>query len=272
MLRWIVLLLLVGVNTSGSAQIHAQNTLRIADNSSYCGKHKSQLTPITVVAFGDSTTAPRDTIQVFAERLEGKVGYGERKIHVINAGVPANTTRQARARFLTDVVAHHPEFVTILFGINDSAVDVFDSKTTPRISLQEYEENLRWMISELRSRQIRPILLTPNPVAWTDQLRKLYSTAPYRPEAPDGWNVLLKDYAATVRDVGSTERVPVVDSYQIFDSITSAPGHARNDLTLDGMHPNNAGHVLLAEHILHILRDPQEFTAPQTKVPCDCNR
>ena len=33
-----------------------------------------------------------------------------------------------------------PAFVTIGFGINDSAVDVLDGKTQPRVSIRDYEE------------------------------------------------------------------------------------------------------------------------------------
>jgi acyl-CoA thioesterase I len=230
------------------------------------------MAPLTVVAFGDSTTARRESIHVFAELLEGQTGPGGRSIHVINAGVPGNTIRQARERFLTDVVAKHPDFVTILFGINDSAVDVFDGATEPRVPLRDYEANLRWMISELQSREIRLILLTPNPVSWTDQLRKLYSVAPYRPADPDGWNVLLKDYAEAVRRVGQSEHVPVIDTYRLFESVISAPGHSRNELTIDGMHPNNVGHELLTENILQILRDPNEFAGPRIHISCDYTR
>jgi lysophospholipase L1-like esterase len=266
MKRWCALLLPAGVILGSGVHAWAQCCSRPAGELA-CNAMRAKVSArTTVVAFGDSTTAPRESIVVFAERLEGKLGIGDRPIHVINAGVPGNTTRQGRDRFLTDVVAKRPDFVTILFGINDSAVDVFEGKTEPRVPLREYQENLRWMIAELRSCEIRPILLSPNPVAWTEQLRKLYSAAPYRPEEPDGWNVLLKDYAAAVRRIGRDESIPVVDTYGMFESVTSASGHSRNELTVDGMHPNNTGHELLAKSILRILRDPRTY------ILCGCTR
>jgi lysophospholipase L1-like esterase len=213
--------------------------------------------PLTVVAFGDSTTASRHGVTVFAERL--------RDVKVINAGVPGNNTRDARRRFESDVLAPHPDIVTIWFGINDSAVDVWKNETEPRVSLKEYSQNLSWMITQLQSHGIRPIVLTPNPCAWTDELRRLWAKPPYRPDDPDGWNVLLKDYAAAAREVATARRVPLVDVYQLFQTYAASEGHNLNDLLLDGMHPNDAGQAIIAEHVAKTIETLHAPPAPTTQ-------
>jgi hypothetical protein len=48
---------------------------------------------LVIVAFGDSTTAPRKAVQVFAKQLEQQFVKEKHPVHVINAG---NTSRQAR--------------------------------------------------------------------------------------------------------------------------------------------------------------------------------
>src|SRR5262249_36768646 len=205
---------------------------------------------LVVVAFGDSTTAPRGSFRVFTARLEDQFKREKHRVHVVNAAVPGNTTRDARERFDRDVVAQKPDVVLISFGINDSAVDVFKQATEPRVSLKEYRRNLAWMIDRCNNSNIRPILMTPNPVAWTDDLKRLYGKPPYRPGEPDGWNVLLKDYAEAVRRIAKGKQVPLVDTYFLFTEYAAQPGHALNDLMADGMHPNDVGHAIIADHLL----------------------
>jgi lysophospholipase L1-like esterase len=73
---------------------------------------------------------------------------------------------------------------------------------------------------------------------------------PYRPDDPDGWNVLLKDYAQSVRRIAKARSVTLVDTYQVFKDYSARDGHDLNDLMIDGMHPNDAGHALIAKHLI----------------------
>jgi lysophospholipase L1-like esterase len=171
-------------------------------------------------------------------------------MNVINAGVPGNTTRDALARLDHDVVAHHPDFVTIYFGINDSAVDVWKGALSPRVLLEEYKANLTTIVGRIRTAGTTPILLTPNPVSWTSDLVRLYGKPPYEPENPDGWNVLLKQYAQAVREIAEKENVRLVDVDGLFRRYASQPGHRPGDLLQDGMHPNDEGHELIAAAVV----------------------
>ena len=211
--------------------------------------------PLVIVAFGDSTTAQRESVKVFAKRLEEQFAKESHSARVINAGIPGNTSRQARERLDHDVIAYHPHVVTISFGINDSAIDVFKEETKPRVPLDEYQRNLIWMVKRLQCRNIIPVLMTPNPVAWTDELKRVYGKPPYRPDQPDGWNVLLKDYSQAVRRVAKDQQVPLVDTYRLFTEYSAAPGHNLNDLMLDGMHPADLGHAIIADHLMARLKE-----------------
>jgi lysophospholipase L1-like esterase len=214
------------------------------------------------VAFGDSTTAPRELdgapLEVYTTHLERRLA-GEGVIpEVLNKGVPGNSTRDARKRFEKDVLALRPHVVFIQFGINDSAVDVWKNPpaTAPRVPLESYEENLRTTVRELRGTGAEVYLMTPNPVRWTDKLRELYSSAPYNPSDPDGWNVLLKEYAEAVRRLATEEKVRLVDVYRAFEEYGKVEGQSMDDLLLDGMHPNARGHRLVADLIIERLNAP----------------
>ena len=205
----------------------------------------------SVVVFGDSTTASRvvdgKTIPVYADVLaaEGKP-WG---VQFFNAGVPGNTTADARARFERDVLSRKPDLVIVQFAINDAAVDVWRSPAAsePRVALKAYAENLRHFVAESRRDGANVILMTPNPIRWTPKLRELYGKPPYQADDADGFNVVLKDYAQAVRDVAKETGVGLVDVFAAFQKFGAETNHSTDELLLDGMHPNAQGHRLVAE-------------------------
>ncbi len=204
-----------------------------------------------IVLFGDSTTAPRGSLKVFGTLLGEEFADHGLSVSVINAGVGGNTTVAARERFESDVLARDPDVVTIFFGINDAAVDIWKGATTPRVSLSAYRENLTYFVETLKARGARPILLTPNRLEWTPKLRDLYGKPPYNPESDDGFNVLLDTYADVVREIAKDEHVPLVDVQRVFEQHKQRePGQP---LLLDGMHPNEQGHRLIADAVLKVL-------------------
>lgn len=204
--------------------------------------------PRTIVAFGDSTTAPRGELEVYAKLLAVNLGTVQSPVRVVNAGVGGNTTQHARKRFQTDVLDRQPELVILQFGINDAAVDVWrtPAATQARVDLQTYAKNLRYFCEELKAHDCQIVLMTPNPLCWTDKLKKLYGKPPYDPEHQEGFNTLLKRYAEVARQVAQEKQVALVDVYQEFNSFGKRDGHSKQDLLLDGMHPNGRGHQLIA--------------------------
>lgn len=205
----------------------------------------------TVVLFGDSTTAPRGSLKIFGNLIADDLAKRGLAVSVINAGVGGNTTAAARKRFESDVLARNPDVVTILFGINDAAVDVWKGATTPRVSLDTYRGNLTYFVKTLKARGARPILLTPNSLEWTPKLRELYGKPPYDPSSDDGFNVLLDQYAEAVRTIAENEQVPLVDVRRIFKQHRQR--NPDQPLLLDGMHPNALGHRLIADALLKVI-------------------
>lgn len=200
-----------------------------------------------LVAFGDSTTADRKGVTTYAARLEAALG-----IPVINAGVPGNHTEDARRRFNRDVLAHRPAVVIIQFGLNDAAVDVWKEPPAsgPRVRVESYRRNLAFFIAGVREQGGAAILMTPNPMAWTPRLRELYGKPPYDTGTEEGINRPLTAYVHAVREVAHRLDVPLVDVYSTF----SGNPQGVSALLLDGMHPNNTGHAIIAELLLPAVR------------------
>jgi lysophospholipase L1-like esterase len=213
--------------------------------------------PAVIVAFGDSTTAVRGTTTVYATILQNEL----RNVRVINAGVSGNTTEMARNRFEADVLSHQPKIVIIQFGINDAMVDVWKKPpaTEPRVSLEHYESNLRHFVQTLKSRNVHVVVMTPNPLCWTPKLKEMYGRAPYDPDKPDGLNGLLTRYCEAARHVALQEGAKLIDVQTAFMDQAQKQGVNVDAFLLDGMHPNDKGHRivadLLSEHILALSKN-----------------
>lgn len=206
----------------------------------------------TIVTFGDSTTATRGPLVVYSMILAQELPAAGIPVKVVNSGIGGNTTQQAVARFEKDVLQHNPDLVVIQYGINDSAVDVWRDPpaTQSRVALEQYDANLRKMIRQLKEKQVAVILMTPNSLRWIPRMQKLYGKPPYDPADPQGFNVLLKSYAAAVRKIAKEEHVPLVDVYAAFEKYDKQPNQAADDLLLDGMHPNTKGQRMVADLLL----------------------
>jgi len=208
--------------------------------------------PKTLVAFGDSTTARRGDLKIYAGLLQRELPQAGLPIRVVNAGVGGHNTDHARVRFEADVLDYNPDVVVIQFGINDAAVDVWKDPpaTEPRISKARYVENLRYFVRTLKARKVQVMLMTPNPLRWTPKMLTLYGKPPYLPAEPNGFNIKLQEYAEAVRQIAKSEDVLLIDIYRSFKHYGETEGNSVDDLLLDGIHPNEHGHRIAADLLI----------------------
>lgn len=139
-----------------------------------------------IVCFGDSITARKEgypkpmLTMMLSEKIKGHL--------IVNAGVSGNTTVDALSRFKKDVVAQHPDVVTIMFGSNDCS----DGK---RIPLDIYKENLELFVKKLGYKKV--ILITPPPVDDRKQVHRQ--------------NENLQHYVEVVKDVAEEQNCTLID-------------------------------------------------------------
>jgi len=226
----------------------------------------SPVAPFTIVSFGDSTTAPRGSVDVYTSQLESRLKSSPSPVRLVNKGVPGNTTDMAMKRFETDVLGEKPDLVIIQFGINDSMVDVWKKPPAQasRVSLEKYDKNLRFFVGEIRKNGGDVILMTPNPLRWTPTLRGYYAKPPYDPNDEKGLDPILEKYAQAVRAVAQDLNVPLVDVYDLYDAWEKTNGESCVKLLGDGMHPNTQGQTLTTDALEPIVRS--KIAAPKTGV------
>jgi len=218
---------------------------------------KPEPKPGGIIMFGDSTTAPRGSLKVYATRVEAALQSVGSTLSVHNAGIGGNTTRDARKRMQTDVLQYQPRLVVMQFGINDSCVDVWKNPpaTAPRIAMEEYLLNLRIMITAAQNANAKVILMTTNPLRWTPKLKELYGKPPYHPEAEDGFDsATLGGYNEALRKLAAELKVPLVDVRAAYPEFAKQHQTTIDGLLLDGMHPNDLGQELVAELLLPAIR------------------
>jgi len=219
---------------------------------------KAQPKPGGIIMFGDSTTAPRGSVKVYATRVEIALQSIGSSLSVSNSGVPSNTTAQARKRLQEEVLRHKPRIVVMQFGINDSAVDVWKKPPTtePRVSLSAFSDNYRAMITEAQQQGAKVIVMTTNPLRWTSKLRELYGKPPYHADAEDGFESLnLTRYNDALRTLATELKVPLVDVHTAYPAFAEKHKTTIDAMLTDGMHPGDLGHQLVAELLAPAIRD-----------------
>ena len=183
--------------------------------------------PVKIVGFGDSITgvyyhtggrrAWPEMLGVALQRV-----YPQAKLEMINAGVSGGNTASGLARMAKDVLAHQPDLVVIMFGMNDVVAH------GPEV----YEANLRTMVAKCRAINAQVLLCTPNWIAPNNGSRDLTK---------------LTAYAEIVRKVAAELAVPLTDCFAVYEAAHARDVREWTKLMSDGIHPNMRGHELFAE-------------------------
>lgn len=196
-----------------------------------------------LICLGDSITKgirPGVTEeQTFEHLLACKFSEAGIEVKIVNSGIGSETTALALERFARDIIDAQPDYVTIMYGTNDAAIN--EGCVKPRVSLADYAANLRSMVSQAKAAGIKPILMTPIP------LGAQWSYSGHSPYREHGTNCVIKDYVEAVRRIASEENIPLVDNHAAWWQWESETGLKIETLQTDSCHPNPNGHELISE-------------------------
>lgn len=189
-----------------------------------------------MVCHGDSLTEASDLDKNFTwpAIVENKLN-----LQVVNSGIGGDTSGGLLARFYQDVVRHHPEIVVILGGTNDLWWD---------LDVNQIQANIFAMACQARFHDITPIVGLPLPLLM-ENIRQQEMMAPVA-----GWPRCvrkLSELVAALKASARASEIPCLDLHLPFLDEIGAP-QAQYFLE-DGLHPNQKGHLLIAEKTVALL-------------------
>lgn len=148
-------------------------------------------------------------------------------VEVVNTGIGGDTSADLAARFAHDVLAHEPDVLSILIGVNDTWRRYDADRET---SVDEFTESYRRVLSAAKDAGIAIVLVEPFllPVL----------------RAQKAWREDLDPKIAAVRALASDYDAVLVPADTELTRLAETGGAAA--LASDGVHPTAAGHEAIA--------------------------
>lgn len=152
--------------------------------------------------------------------------FGPQRPRIVNAGISGHRAFDLSARWQTDVVAHEPDLVSVLIGINDTWRRYDEDDPT---SAEAFEQSYRELLEPVRAKQL--VLVEPFLLAVKEEQH--------------AWREDLDPKIDVVRRLAAEYGALLVPADVEFNRQAEAVG--ATTLADDGVHPTAAGHQLLAE-------------------------
>lgn len=199
---------------------------------------------ITIVFMGDSITdgqyvsTPHRWVDIVSSSITRQYINEVINLVFVVRGVSGETTRQGLERFPRDVQEHHPDIVSIQFGLNDCNCWATDYGL-PRVSEAAYRANLIEMIVRARRFGAERIILSNN-----------HTTLRQKPLLCDRTlEEQRKRYNVIVEEVARETEVTFCDIDEAFRGMTTSE---LGNLLLpypDWLHLSHEGHKVYAQKI-----------------------
>ncbi len=164
-----------------------------------------------------------------------KVHYPKLSTRIINRGTSGNTVRDLKARWEKDVLAHAPDWVFIMIGVND-VWRQFDepARKELHVYLDEYSQTLEALVKNTLP-TVKGVILV-SPVFMETQQQE-----PMRAK--------INSYQQAMKKIAQQYNLLYVDVQSAFDN------HLRHfhssAISWDRIHPNQTGHMIIASSILN---------------------
>jgi len=185
--------------------------------------------PLKIVCFGDSITGTyyhtggrRAWTETLAQTLQEL--YPRAQLKMINAGISGNTSAHGLERMKTDVLAHNPDLIIAMFGMNDAA----------HLPADDLRQNLQQIVQRAKAHNAEVILMTPNAIADDDPARTVER---------------LAEYSEVVREVAHLNNLTLADTYTVYEDLRQHDQPEWIRVMSDAIHPNMRGHRLFASII-----------------------
>lgn len=151
------------------------------------------------------------------------------KTVMIPAGVSGNTSKNMLDRLTKDVLSKKPTWMTLSCGVND----VWHGATG--VPLDLYKQNITSIVDQAQAAGIKVMILTATMI---------------HEDQPNNYNQQLIAYNDFLRSLATQKKCLLADLNADMQKEVGATPHQGNLLTVDGVHMNTDGNIMMASGIL----------------------
>jgi len=195
--------------------------------------------------------------------------YPAQSFQVVNAGVSGNRSNDMATRFEKDVLEAKPDLITISVGMDDVKDGLLDNHPdgdgSQGVPLDAFRKNLEAMVGQGMAAGARVVILSGTPLG---------------EDLDSPMNAKAKSFNNALRDVAREHHLIFVDYQKPFQALIAAyrktTGASDLLLTVDGIHMNDQGNLVMAHTLLTALgvppalqeaADKQVFDQEQVQYP-----
>lgn len=170
---------------------------------------------------------------IYATQLKKKFRKYSKKINVDIKGIASNRTYHVYDRLTKDCISLKPDVVIMLIGVNDAWENYCPENYPPL--LRPMEPHIREIFRRLRAELPDAQILYIMPFM-IDAVEEKFP-----------FHKILDEYRELLKAVALEHGATVIDMQEVFNDAqkTTAP----KDLAVDGIHPTNLGHSIMAEAV-----------------------
>jgi lysophospholipase L1-like esterase len=197
-----------------------------------------------VVFFGDSITEAGVMPGGYIAQLRDSLTANgqSKKFELIGSGIGGNKIYDLYLRLEEDVLERKPDVVVMYVGVNDVwHRQMFGTGT----DADKFQKFYLALIQKFQRKGIRVIACTPACIG----------------ERPGGLNPLDKEldrFSEIIRKVAGETQTPLCDlrlAFMAYQTLYNTTDKSSGVLTTDGVHLNDVGNKLVAEHVMAKLLD-----------------
>ncbi len=204
-----------------------ETILFIGDSITDCGRREPHHTPLGA-----------GYVRMVADMLT--VREPQKKIAVVNRGIGGNNIGDLRSRWHDDVFEIKPDWLSIKIGINDLNQTFSEQNNLPP---ETFEENYDFLLAQTVKRFPKCKILLIDPFFMSrDRVKNSYRARVLR---------MLPDYIDAVHRLSRKYKTRLVKTHDLFQE--QLKHHKLEVFSTEPVHPNSAGHLLMAEAVYKAL-------------------
>ena len=131
--------------------------------------------------------------RILADWVEGGV-------EIISSGLAGNTAANGVARLGNDVLSHSPDYVLVMFGMDDALAGVEAAR---------FRDDLEKIVNRIEEEKVNVVLMTPPPISERMTINCTMEKLRQR-------QTHLSELVQIIRDLAKEKSLPLIDFYQYF--------------------------------------------------------